>query len=105
MLSDPRTCPRGGRRRWVAPAAVAVWLASAAGAPAAGAATSQPSVSATQASLAPTATWTPSVARWIWLPGEEKPANAYVQFRKTISLDSAPSKATVHASADCKYLL
>lgn len=56
-------------------------------------------------SLAPTSVWTPSVARWIWSPGEEKPANAYVQFRKSFSLAAAPAKATVFASADCKYLL
>lgn len=105
MLSDPRKYSQARKRRWVAPAFVAAWLASAAVAYAGGTATSRLAASVVRASLAPTATWTPSVARWIWLPGEDKPANAYVQFRKTFSLTSVPAKATVFASADCKYLL
>jgi hypothetical protein len=50
-------------------------------------------------------TWNSNQVKWIWLPGDEKPANAYVQFRKTFQLGSIPDKATVHISADCKYLL
>lgn len=49
--------------------------------------------------------WVPGSSRWIWLPGEEQPANAYVQFRKSFTIDSAPENALAHVSADCKYLL
>ena len=57
------------------------------------------------AGLAPTDTWTPTVARWIWHAGEPKPHNDYVQFRKTLRLDAPPREAVVRVSADCKYVL
>ena len=50
-------------------------------------------------------TWIASTAKWIWLVGEEKPANAYTQFRKSFTLDTVPTTATVHVTADCRYLL
>lgn len=105
MCRDSRNNSQVCTRRWVAPAYAAALLVSAALAHAADVATSQPVAHGTKALLAPNATWTPSVARWIWLPGEEKPANAYVEFRKAFTLDAVPAKASVHASADCKYLL
>jgi len=49
--------------------------------------------------------WTPTTARWIWLPGEERPANSYVQFRKAFILETKSASATVHVTADCRYLL
>jgi len=49
--------------------------------------------------------WIAEIGKWIWLEGEEKPNNVYVQFRKTFTLAQVPAKAIVHASADCKYLL
>lgn len=50
-------------------------------------------------------TWRADQARWIWLSGAAKPANAYAQFRKTFRLKDIPETAYVHASADCRYLL
>ncbi|GEM_PF-4916646 len=52
-----------------------------------------------------TKTWSPRLAKWVWLPGEEKPANAYVQFRKAFDIKKIPGSARVHVSADCRYLL
>ena len=50
-------------------------------------------------------TWTPERASWIWLPGEERPDNAYVMFRTSFRLNSVPDEATLRATADCRYLL
>ncbi len=49
--------------------------------------------------------WAPTCGKWIWLEGEERPANGYAQFRKAFTLDRVPSKAVVHVSGDCKYIL
>ncbi|MDD5705327.1 MAG: family 78 glycoside hydrolase catalytic domain [Kiritimatiellae bacterium] len=50
-------------------------------------------------------TWRADVARWVWLEGDERPANAYVRFRRRFELKAPPATATVYASADCRYLL
>jgi len=52
-------------------------------------------------------TWdtTKSAAKWIWLAGLKKPANAYVDFRTSFTLPDKPKKALLRVSADCKYLL
>jgi hypothetical protein len=49
--------------------------------------------------------WKPKLSKWIWLAGEEKPANSYVQFRKTFELSSTSNQAKIFVCADCKYLL
>jgi len=54
---------------------------------------------------APLAVWKPQSAKWIWLKGNEKPGNDYVQFRKSFKLESEPNHAVIHISADCRYLL
>jgi len=61
-------------------------------------------ISANGVAKAPTV-WKPQIARWIWLEGQEKPGNAYVQFRKSFNLNAEPNQATVHVSADCRYVL
>ncbi|MGQ1783645.1 alpha-L-rhamnosidase-related protein [Saccharicrinis sp. GN24d3] len=43
-------------------------------------------------------------AQWIWQE-EAGPANTWVAFRKTISLDEVPSEAITHISVDTKYWL
>jgi len=48
--------------------------------------------------------WLPKNSRWIWLPGEEKPSNAYARFARRFTMVNIPETATVHISADCKYL-
>lgn len=50
-------------------------------------------------------TWRADKAKWIWVKGDERPENAYFQFRKSFSLDRVPDKAEIHLTADCKYLL
>lgn len=54
--------------------------------------------------LAPTASaavsWT---AKWIWAPSSS--ANQWVAFRRSFTLDSAPSKAVTQIAADSKYWL
>jgi hypothetical protein len=50
-------------------------------------------------------TWRADLAKWIWVKGDERPDNAYFQFRKSFSLDSVPDQAKIHLTADCKYLL
>ncbi|MEU6381639.1 discoidin domain-containing protein [Streptomyces sp. NPDC046909] len=54
--------------------------------------------------LAPSASaavsWT---ARWIWAPSSS--TNQWVAFRRTFTLDSAPSKAVTQIAADSKYWL
>jgi hypothetical protein len=55
--------------------------------------------------MALTDTWIADTASWIWLPGDERPDNAYVQFRKVFELASVPNNAVIRVSADCKYLL
>lgn len=42
-------------------------------------------------------------AKWIWT--DKSPANAYVAFRKTINLATAPTKAVLDISAESKYYL
>lgn len=49
--------------------------------------------------------WSPTTAKWIWVEGEERPKNAFVQFRTTFHLDAVPASAPLHVTADCKYLL
>jgi len=49
--------------------------------------------------------WAATHARWIWLSGQQKPDNAFVQFRKAFELGRSPAEAIVHVSADCRYLL
>lgn len=50
-------------------------------------------------------TWRADQAKWIWVKGDERPDNAYFQFRKRFTLDRVPDKAEIHLTADCKYLL
>ena len=50
-------------------------------------------------------TWTPQAARWTWPAGETRPQNAYVQFRRSFTLETVPESATVHVTADCRYRL
>jgi len=49
--------------------------------------------------------WKPDKSVWIWVKGDEKPDNAYFQFRKSFKLEQLPYKAIIYVSADCKYLL
>lgn len=49
--------------------------------------------------------WKPDQAKWIWVQGDDRPDNAYFQFRKGFALERLPSRAVVHVTADCKYLL
>jgi len=44
-------------------------------------------------------------AAWIWQPGEPNPSNYYLAARRSFSLDDAPAQATLHISADARYVL
>lgn len=41
-------------------------------------------------------------AQWIW-QAEDGPANSWVAFRKSVSIDRVPDKVVAHISADSKY--
>ena len=49
--------------------------------------------------------WRSLKAKWIWIRGDPRPRNTYVQFRKILQLARAPKNALVHVSADCRYVL
>lgn len=44
-------------------------------------------------------------ARWIWHPGEPRPRNQYVCFRKSFPLNDAPRRAELRITADSRYRL
>lgn len=44
-------------------------------------------------------------AKWIWIPGEEAPVNAFVDFQTVFQLVQIPSGAHVLISADSRYRL
>ncbi len=44
-------------------------------------------------------------ARWIWAPGKASPTNYYLAARRTFQLDDRPEEATLHISADSRYVL
>ncbi len=44
-------------------------------------------------------------AQWIWIDGEPSPPNYYLVARRTFALDEAPGRATLHISADSRYVL
>ena len=46
-----------------------------------------------------------SLAKWIWIPGEESPVNAFVDFQGELEIDAIPSAARVLISADSRYRL
>ena len=49
--------------------------------------------------------WSAQSAKWVWLDGPDKPANAYARFRRSFQLHEAPEAAKVFVTADCKYRL
>lgn len=44
-------------------------------------------------------------AAWIWQPGEPNPSNYYLAARRSFTLDDVPTQATLHISADARYVL
>src|SRR4051812_9282369 len=47
----------------------------------------------------------PLVANWIWGAGEPAPRNTHMQFRREFSLAAEPTAASLHISADARYIL
>lgn len=57
--------------------------------------------------MAGTAAWQDDFAgaQWIWQPGEPNPSNYFVAARRSFALDQVPARATLHISADARYVL
>ena len=54
--------------------------------------------------LRPTSSFS-SIAKWIWLPGEEAPVNAVIDFQGRFKLTKVPTPARLLISADSRYHL
>ena len=47
----------------------------------------------------------PLVANWIWNAGDPAPRNTHMQFRREFTLSELPAAASLHISADSRYIL
>jgi len=47
----------------------------------------------------------PLAANWIWGAGEPAPRNTHMQFRREFELSQLPAAASLHISADSRYIL
>ena len=45
------------------------------------------------------------IAQWVWHAGDPAPRNLHLQFRRAFDLPARPGAATLHLSADSRYLL
>lgn len=61
-----------------------------------------PGVSQTGVSRPTSRVWT---AGWIWTTGPASPRNSYVCFRRTVELRDVPRQASIHLTADSRYIL
>ena len=47
----------------------------------------------------------PLIAQWIWHAGDPAPRNLHLQFRRPFELAQTPAAASLHISADSRYIL